>query len=395
MDPNRFWDWQKSPIEFTPPDITGVSAASRALPPQGLTPTAFPQSVLNIVNPGALPDPTGLANALKDLGTPGIFRDQSGLQETGTMLGKLSDNATTLASQALQGQNRKGLMDDINASNLSPAQKTELIGKLLAGQVEQQTKPAGSTTGQGSGAGQGSTKSGGTAPSETSTGTTTTASGNPQPVSPKPPVTNGGTPGPAPVEPKTNKPTRSQPVSPEGLTFNIQFQNAERTIINGSAKVHIKGKGIEEEHFEVKEIELNGISVFAPTVSSAGKIGIMAYYQLSSYEDALAAGLGNANTGIPAAPQFLILDGASDYPMPAKGNAVYLTAVPSIDPKKITASSAKAATEQVSATLGANMGIASVSASGSAGSTTTTGTTTEWVVKVVGPGLIVTPAPSL
>jgi hypothetical protein len=171
IDNTRFWDWQKSQIEFAPPDIQPLNSNSRAQTPTGLTPTPFPQSTVNIVTPGALPDPTGLAGALKVLGTPGIFRDQSGLQETGTLLGKLSDNATALASQALQGQNRKSLMDDIQGSNLPDAQKTDLIGKLLTGQVQQQntptTKPTSTptnipNTASGTGAG-----SGGTVPSRT------------------------------------------------------------------------------------------------------------------------------------------------------------------------------------------------------------------------------------
>lgn len=221
----RFWDWQKSPIQFTPPDITGVDASSRAKSPEGLTPTPFPQSLVNIVNPGSLPDPTELSGALKVLGTPGIFRDQSGLQETGTMLGKLSDNATTLASQALQGQNRKSLMDDIKASNLSDAQKTDLIGKLLTGQVDQQTK---STTPPSSGVG--GTPSG--TPSGTPVGSTTTgvdlgggSTPAPSPI-PTPLPTNNTNPLQPPSKPTSNKPLRANPTpKPPGLGFLISFQN--------------------------------------------------------------------------------------------------------------------------------------------------------------------------
>jgi hypothetical protein len=233
IDPYRFWDWQKSPIEFTPPDITGVSAASRAVSPPGLTPTAFPQSVVSIVNPGSLPDPTGVADALKVLGTPGIFRDQSGLQETGTLLGKLSDNATALASQALQGQNRKALMDDINASNLSPSQKTELVGKLLGGQVAQQTKPETPATGKGPGPGGGSpTPAGGTpTPGGTGGAPTPSGGGDPTPTSPKGPAPTPSGGPPTPAKPKSTKPTRSEPVSPQGLTFTIDSRTqSERSL---------------------------------------------------------------------------------------------------------------------------------------------------------------------
>jgi hypothetical protein len=70
---------------------------SRAKDPVGLAPTAFPQSVVNIQAPQALPDPSGLAAALKVLGTPDIFRNQSLGKETAALLQKLSDNATAMA----------------------------------------------------------------------------------------------------------------------------------------------------------------------------------------------------------------------------------------------------------------------------------------------------------
>jgi hypothetical protein len=89
--------WQKSPIPVLPSDIAPISTESRAKDPVGLAPTAFPQSVVNIQAPQALPDPVGLAAALKVLGTPNIFGDYSLGKETAALLQKLSDNATVMA----------------------------------------------------------------------------------------------------------------------------------------------------------------------------------------------------------------------------------------------------------------------------------------------------------
>ena len=97
FEPVGFFVWQKSPIPVLPSEIAPISTESRAKDPVGLPPTAFPQSVVNIQAPQALPDPSGLAAALKVLGTPDIFRDQSLGKETAALLQKLSDNATVMA----------------------------------------------------------------------------------------------------------------------------------------------------------------------------------------------------------------------------------------------------------------------------------------------------------
>lgn len=100
IDNTRFWDWQTSPIPRMASEIapaTPVTPKSEQLP---ATPTVFPSPIVNIVNPPAAPDPTGLAGALTLLGTSDIFRDMSGRQEVAGLLKTLSDNSVKIAEAA-------------------------------------------------------------------------------------------------------------------------------------------------------------------------------------------------------------------------------------------------------------------------------------------------------
>jgi hypothetical protein len=100
IDNTRFWKWEEHPIPVKAPDINPITPITPQ--PQQVTaaPTPFPQSLVNIVNPSAAPDPTGLAAALSLLGTPNIFRDMSGKQEVADLLKKLSDNSISIAEAA-------------------------------------------------------------------------------------------------------------------------------------------------------------------------------------------------------------------------------------------------------------------------------------------------------
>ena len=95
MDITRFWDWTESPC----PEAPGIAPVQPVTPgPQqpNLTPSSLPSPVVNIVNPPNAPDPTGLATALKVLGTPDIFRDMSGWQELASLLGELAGGTVNL-----------------------------------------------------------------------------------------------------------------------------------------------------------------------------------------------------------------------------------------------------------------------------------------------------------
>lgn len=96
----RFWKWEEHPIPFEAPGINPVTPIQPQPQQVSVTPTAFPQSLVNIVNPSTAPDPTGLGAALSLLGTPNIFRDMSGRQEVADLLKKLSDNTISIAEAA-------------------------------------------------------------------------------------------------------------------------------------------------------------------------------------------------------------------------------------------------------------------------------------------------------
>ena len=112
IDNTRFWDWQQSPIPHFAPEIAPVTPVTPQAQQENLQPTPFPQSLVNIVNPPAAPDPTGLASAFSVLGTPNIFRDMSGQAQVADLLKRLSDNTISIAEaankarsiQAQQGQ---------------------------------------------------------------------------------------------------------------------------------------------------------------------------------------------------------------------------------------------------------------------------------------------------
>lgn len=100
IDETRFWKWEEHPIPFEAPEIAPVTPIQPQPQAVSATPTPFPTSLLNIVNPSPAPDPTGLAAALSLLGTPNIFRDMSGRQEVADLLKKLSDNSISIAEAA-------------------------------------------------------------------------------------------------------------------------------------------------------------------------------------------------------------------------------------------------------------------------------------------------------
>lgn len=81
LDMTRFWNWQDSPIPIVAPDIAALQAASRNQPVNLDTGKLSP-SVLNIMNPTQLPDPTGMTTALTALAQGTMFRDMSGLAAT-------------------------------------------------------------------------------------------------------------------------------------------------------------------------------------------------------------------------------------------------------------------------------------------------------------------------
>jgi hypothetical protein len=109
-DAMRMSDWTEMTVE-EPPAITGVQPGPGGQIPS-LAQAQLPQSVIQIAQPPAAPDPTGLANALAVLRTAGIFRDMSGLSEASALLGKLTDGTIkTLADMVRTAGQAKDKID--------------------------------------------------------------------------------------------------------------------------------------------------------------------------------------------------------------------------------------------------------------------------------------------
>jgi len=100
IDNTRFWKWDEHPIPIQAPEIAPVQPVQPQPQQVAATPTPFPASLVNIVNPSPAPDPAGLGAALSLLGTPNIFRDMSGRTEVADLLKKLSDNSIKIAEAA-------------------------------------------------------------------------------------------------------------------------------------------------------------------------------------------------------------------------------------------------------------------------------------------------------
>lgn len=100
IDETRFWKWEEHPIPFEAPGINPVTPVTPQPIQQGVQPSAFPNSSINIVSPTAAPDPQGLSEALKVLATPNIFRDMAGRQETAELLKGLANETVSMADAA-------------------------------------------------------------------------------------------------------------------------------------------------------------------------------------------------------------------------------------------------------------------------------------------------------
>ena len=119
-DVTRMSDWTVMTAE-EPPAISGIQPGPQGQMPN-LTPAQLPSNVIQITQPPAAPDPTGLANALALLKTPNIFRDMSGLDEVSVLLGKLADGTTkTLEGMMKTASQAKDKVDAVCGSETEKA----------------------------------------------------------------------------------------------------------------------------------------------------------------------------------------------------------------------------------------------------------------------------------
>ena len=134
MEETRFWRWDQAPTGDEPTPIQSPSSESRATPDPNLTAKDFPTPMIQIQNAPAEPDPTGLAAALKVIGTPNLFANITGLDQTqknslAAMQSALDaakhfgDQAAALVQQ--QGMQKGGI--DKSLQSINQAKKQNLI----------------------------------------------------------------------------------------------------------------------------------------------------------------------------------------------------------------------------------------------------------------------------
>lgn len=146
----RFWRWEESPLPDAPPQILPVSTDSRRAEPANVIPTEFPSPIINLQNAPAAPDPTGLAAALQLIGTPGLFKDITGLEgnqknaaaalqgafQTAQFFG---GKAADLALQAKMSRDIDKAVKTIDQAKqsglITEAQAQELTGKAISGMI--------------------------------------------------------------------------------------------------------------------------------------------------------------------------------------------------------------------------------------------------------------------
>lgn len=132
-DESRFWRWEESPIPETPSPLAAVGTGSRSGPAPDLSPDAFADAIVRYQEIPDSPDPTGLAAALKMIGTPNLFRDLTGLdlnqQAAAAAFGKALETAQFFGSQAsnLAQQRYANKSMDRNLERINKAVEDKLI----------------------------------------------------------------------------------------------------------------------------------------------------------------------------------------------------------------------------------------------------------------------------
>lgn len=133
-DITRMWNWAELPTEQLP-QIEGISPGPRGQTPN-VQPAQLPANVLNVVSTPTVPDPTGLAAALKVLGIPDIFRDMSGLDEVSKLLETLSKESSEANIKALANQAK----DKLDQAKSGSGGKTGASGGGSAGTGQTRTQ---------------------------------------------------------------------------------------------------------------------------------------------------------------------------------------------------------------------------------------------------------------
>jgi Papain-like cysteine protease AvrRpt2 len=135
IDDTRFWRFEEHPIPDRPTSIEALSTASRRRTPPSLRPDEFPDALVRLQTAPSAPDPTGLAAAMKALGTAGIFKDITGLTlnqaNSAQALKTAISTAQSFATQAGALAQQRFLNEELDrsVSHIKQARDKKLISE--------------------------------------------------------------------------------------------------------------------------------------------------------------------------------------------------------------------------------------------------------------------------
>jgi hypothetical protein len=140
-DDSLFWRFEESPCGDEPTPIEAISTESRRGEQPDLTAKDLPAPIINLQNAPPAPDPTGLVEALRLIGTPNLFRDITGIEGTqrnalAALMASL-DTAKAFGSDAAKLAQQKSMTQDIDKTlrTIKDAEQGGVISSQTAGEL--------------------------------------------------------------------------------------------------------------------------------------------------------------------------------------------------------------------------------------------------------------------
>lgn len=144
IDPDRYWNWQDSPIPHQAPTILPVSTSPRTTAPLPTDPRV-PGAEIPLAGAPDFPAPSGLAGVLQAVQNGAMFRDMSKTDQLAGILGDLSRLAGSAADAASQmtGEAASGALGAATDIGKSVAQ---LAAQLISQAPAQAASPPANPT---------------------------------------------------------------------------------------------------------------------------------------------------------------------------------------------------------------------------------------------------------
>jgi len=141
IDPERYWNWQDSPIPHQAPDIQPVSTNRRDGAPLPTAPTV-PDATLPLVNAPDFPAPVGLTGVLQAVQNGNMFRDMSKTDQLAGILGGLANLAAGAANTAasMTGNAASSALNSATDIGKTVASMTETLMAKAPAQAAQPPK---------------------------------------------------------------------------------------------------------------------------------------------------------------------------------------------------------------------------------------------------------------